>query len=333
MPTTPSPRATDLSLRDAIADLLEAQRYCLRPSTHATYRSHLGAFSAAHPTARVRDLVPPLVRRHLDPLLRDGKRYAARNRAVALRALARHLSTELGIPARGRSVLAGLRLPAVPYGGRAPYRTDEILRMWEVIRAAPRRCRTLWAAVFWLLLGTGLRSGEARGLQREDVEFADLPRGVGHVVVSAENAKSIASARLVPLDPRAERALRAYLADRRRSLDSREPLFVSADGRAFTRDGWNAMHQRIRRAVRDRAGLVYQAHRLRNTWARDMLEAGVPETVIVQLAGWADGEMLRRYVGRLSARELKGYPTTLAKYVPRSVRSFGRVPMGAFGVR
>ncbi len=45
-----------------------------------------------------------------------------------------------------------------------------------------------------------------------------------------------------------------------------------------------------------------------------MLEVGVPERASVHLARWANGEMLRRYVGRLSVPVLKRYPTTLAKY-------------------
>jgi len=317
--TRPRSAASDLSLDSAIAEFLASERYYLRPSTCATYRSHLLAFSAAHREASARDLRPPLVRAHLGALLGAGKRYAARNRAIALRALARYLARELRIPRHGGSSLADLRLPPVPYGGRAPYRTEEVLRMWEIIGATPWRCRSLWSAVFWLLLGTGLRSGEARLLRRADVELSGGgPNAIGQVVVSGENSKSAAGARVVPLDPRADAALVGYLRGRLENGSSgSEPLFLSADGLGFSRDGWNAMHQRVRRAIGDAGGPAYQPHRLRNTWARDMLEAGVPETVIVQLAGWADGDMLRRYVGRLSIRALKGYPTTLAKYATR----------------
>jgi integrase len=186
--------------------------------------------------------------------------------------------------------------------------------MWGIIRGAPTQGRALWSAVFWLLLGTGLRSSEARQLARADVELSDgHPRSIGHVVVRAENAKSAAGIREVPLDPGAELTIRNYLRGREMSARGPEPLFVTTSGAAFTKDGWNAMHQRIRRTIREAGGGRYQPHRLRNTWARDMLEADVPETVILQLAGWADGEMLRRYVGRLSVPALKRYPTTLAK--------------------
>jgi integrase len=309
---------SEATLASAIEEFLETQRYYLRASTYATYRSHLLAFSSRHAEMSVGDLAPAIVRRHLAELLRAGKRYAARNRCIALRAVARYLATDWGIPRSGRSLLSDLAVPAVPGGGRSPYRPAEVMEMWGIIRRAAVPGRALWSAVFWLLLGTGLRSGEARQLARLDVELSDgRPGSIGHVVIRAESAKSAAGVREVPLDPRAERSIRSYLRGRESVRRGSGPLFVSAAGAAFTADGWNAMQQRIRRTIRDAGGPHYQPHRLRNTWARDMLEADVPETVIVQLAGWADGEMLRRYVGRLSVPALKRYPTTLAKYAAR----------------
>lgn len=74
------------------------------------------------------------------------------------------------------------------------------------------------------------------------------------------------------------------------------------------------MHQRMRRTIGEPA---YQPRRLRNTWARDVCGAGVPRIAIVQMAGWADTNMLRRYLGRLSVAALIGYPTTLAQYAAR----------------
>ena len=44
-------QAEQLTLASAIDEFLAAERYYLRPSTIATYRSHLQAFAAAHPGA------------------------------------------------------------------------------------------------------------------------------------------------------------------------------------------------------------------------------------------------------------------------------------------
>jgi len=326
-------RRTDLgslSVASAIAEFLAAERYYLRPSTLATYRSHLGAFAAAHPAATVGDLRAAVVRTHVNGLLRSGKRYAARNRCIALRALSRYLATELGLPRSGRPTLHDLRIPAIPRIGRAPYRLVEVLAMWDGIRQSPPRSRNLWAAVFWLLLGTGIRSSEARALLRRDVELSDgRPSSIGHLTVSGSHGKSAAAARDVPLDPRAEGAIRSYLLGRRCAWGDRdaEPLFVTEDGVAFSANGWSGMQQRMRRVIASTGGTPYQPHRLRNTWARDVFEAGVPEIAIVQMAGWADGNMLRRYVGRLSVPILQRYPTTLAKYAARSSRRLHNRPL------
>ena len=57
----------------------------------------------------------------------------------------------------------------------------------------------------------------------------------------------------------------------------------------------------------------YKQPRNRNTWTRDALELGVPETAIVQMGGWGSADMLRRYHGKLSTTELQRYPTTSRK--------------------
>jgi hypothetical protein len=84
------------------------------------------------------------------------------------------------------------------------------------------------------------------------------------------------------------------------------------------------MHQRLRKKLAERGIKGYKQHRNRNTWARDALEAGVPETAIVQMGGWGSVDMLRRYHGKLTTSELKRYPTTLAKYAGTRNNSFGR---------
>lgn len=227
-----------LSLASAIAEFLAAERYYLRPSTIATYRSHLDAFAAAHDGATVRDLRVTVVRAHVNQLLRSGKRYAARNRCIALRALSRYLATELGLPARDRPVLEGVRIPPVPRLGRAPYQLAEVLALWDGIRRSPLRSRALWSAVFWLLLGTGIRSSEARALLRRDVQLSGS--FIRHVTVSGADGKSAAATREVPLDPPAEGAIRGYLLGRRFAWGDRdgEPLFLTEDGVGFSADGW-----------------------------------------------------------------------------------------------
>jgi len=50
---------------------------------------------------------------------------------------------------------------------------------------------------------------------RRDEQLSGGPSSIGHVTVSGTHGKSAAAARQVPLDPRAEGAIRGYLLGQR----------------------------------------------------------------------------------------------------------------------
>jgi integrase len=97
-----------------------------------------------------------------------------------------------------------------------------------------------------------------------------------------------------------------------------EPLFLTDDGRAFTREGWAGMAQRLRRRLAEE-GIAFKQHRLRSTCARRLHEAGYPDSAIMEILGWSSMPMLRRYLGKIPVAQLKRYPTTLERVFGRAV--------------
>ena len=126
--------------------------------------------------------------------------------------------------------------------------------------------------MFLLMLRCGLRISEVAGLQ-----FADLyldeprPRLVAHGKGSRE--------RSVYVSPQAERALRAYLAERPPAPSDHVFLSYLGDGLSTT-----AIHKRLMH-YRERAGVSLTAHRLRHTFANDLLSADTPVASIQKLLG------------------------------------------------
>lgn len=95
---------------------------------------------------------------HLEGLLRAGKRYAARNRAISLRALARHLAIDCGILRPGRCPRGSCANPgAAAQGGRSSGGANAWLRnAWPKVTAPTRsRCRR----VLWSRCPRATRSG------------------------------------------------------------------------------------------------------------------------------------------------------------------------------
>ena len=83
-----------------------------------------------------------------------------------------------------------------------------------------------------------------------------------------------------------------------------EPLFLTDDGRSFSREGCGAMAQRIRRRLAVE-GIAYKQHRLRSTCARRLHEAGYSDSAIMEILGWSSMAMLRRYLGKIPLAQLK----------------------------
>ena len=138
-------------------------------------------------------------------------------------------------------------------------------------------------AMFLLMLRCGLRISEVASLRMSDLYLDETrPRIVAH----GKGGKD----RSVYLSHRAELALRAYLALRPRVAS--DALFLSYQGRGMST---TAIHKRLMR-YRAEAGVDLTAHRLRHTFASDLVEADVSVLVIRKLLGHAWLESTQNYV-------------------------------------
>jgi len=127
-------------------------------------------------------------------------------------------------------------------------------------------------AMFMLMLRCGLRISEVACLQLGDLYLDErYPRLVAH----GKGARQ----RSVYLSPQAEYALRAYLAERP-SVAS-DFVFLSYRNKGLST---TAIHRRLMRC-RERAGVTLTAHRLRHSFATDLVNADAAVTSIQKLLG------------------------------------------------
>jgi integrase/recombinase XerD len=164
-----------------------------------------------------------------------------------------------------------------------PVQEDALWAFFTAIEAEPTLC-VRDRAMFLLMLRCGLRIGEVAALRLSDLYLDELsPRLLVHGKGSRE--------RVVYLSRQAERALRLHLAERPASVAS-EAVFLSYQGKGMST---TAIHKRLMR-YRQRANVHLTAHRLRHSFANDLLSAGAPVTSIQQLLGHRWLETTQIYV-------------------------------------
>jgi site-specific recombinase XerD len=158
-----------------------------------------------------------------------------------------------------------------------PVQKEELRRFFAVIQDARDR------AMFTLMLRCGLRISEVASLRLADL-YLDEPQP--RLLVRGKGSKE----RSAYLSQQAEQTLRAHLAAR--PLAASDFVFLSylGDGMSTT-----AIHKRLMR-YRAQAGVDITAHRLRHTFADDLLSADVPVTSIQKLLGHAWLETTQTYI-------------------------------------
>jgi len=158
-----------------------------------------------------------------------------------------------------------------------PVKEDDLRLFFSVVECARDK------AMFILMLRCGLRIGEVANLMLSDL-FLDepVPRLVAHGKGSRE--------RSVYLSPQSEYALRRYLAERPPARSDFVFLSYQLDGLSTT-----AIHKRLMR-YRQQAEVYLTCHRLRHSFANDLLSVGTPVTSIQQLLGHRWLETTQIYV-------------------------------------
>lgn len=143
--------------------------------------------------------------------------------------------------------------------------------------------RTRDRAMFLLMLRCGLRIQEVAQLRLTDLYLREThPR----LLVRGKCGRE----RTVYLSPQAECALRAYLLER--PAVPGDFVFLSYQLRGMST---TAIHKRLMR-YREQAEVHLTAHRLRHSFANDLLSAGAPVTSIQQLLGHRWLETTQIYV-------------------------------------
>lgn len=158
-----------------------------------------------------------------------------------------------------------------------PLQADVLQKFFAVIANTRDR------AMFVLMLRCGLRIAEVANLKLVDLYLdEDRPRLVAHGKGSKE--------RSAYLSPQAERTLRAYLSQRLHTTCDFVFLSYQHDGLSTT-----AIHKRLM-LYRAQAGVILTAHRLRHTFANDLISVDVPVTTIQKLLGHSWLETTQIYV-------------------------------------
>jgi site-specific recombinase XerD len=138
-------------------------------------------------------------------------------------------------------------------------------------------------AMFLLMLRCGLRIGEVAGLRLADLY---LDESYPRLVVRGKSARE----RSVYLSPQAERALQAYLAER--PCAACDLVFLSYQNKGLST---TSIHNRLLK-YREMAGIQITAHRLRHSFATDLVNANAAVTSIQKLMGHRWLETTQIYV-------------------------------------
>ena len=140
--------------------------------------------------------------------------------------------------------------------------------------------------LFALLLGTGVRIGEALGLRHEDLVIAE--RQI-QVVPRRNDNRARAKAgrsRTIPASPELMRLYADYLNAEYGSLDS-DYVFVNLFGRPHGRPlAYPAVHDLVGR-LRRRTGVMFGPHMFRHTYATWLLRRGAGMETVKELLGHA----------------------------------------------
>lgn len=158
-----------------------------------------------------------------------------------------------------------------------PVQEEDLRQFFAVIASVRDR------AMFTLMLRCGLRISEVSNLLLADLYLdEDFPRLVTRGKGSRERA--------VYLSPQAGRALRDWLAER--PAAACDHVFLSYLERRISS---TSIHRRLVR-YRQKSAIAITAHRLRHSFANDLLNADVPITSIQKLMGHRWIESTQTYV-------------------------------------
>lgn len=178
--------------------------------------------------------------------------------------------------------LAGMEDEASEHDRDFSLTQDQVASIMRVSRPLLR-----WFLV--ILNETGMRRGEVLSM-----EWTEVDLDTGYMVVLASKAKS-GKKREVPLSVNARAVLEMMPRDEMNPYVFANPHGPTGPVNESTLDDW---WQQAREAsgVTGPKGQPVWLHSLRHTFATDMATAGMDLEVLMQMCGWSDLKMARRYI-------------------------------------
>lgn len=188
-----------------------------------------------------------------------------------------------------------LEMPKTPQTLIEPLTDEEIEKIMSAINPATGIGARQYAIIM-LLLDSGLRVNEAATAQIDDLDL-DLRQ----LRVTGKGRKD----RIVAFGRRCAQALMRYMhLHRKPENDGVRALFLSLDGLPLTRDGFEQIIKRIRRA----SGVKrLHAHLFRHTFAARYLLGGGDVFHLQKLLGHESLDMTRRYVELTKTQAIEGF--------------------------
>ncbi len=288
--------------RDAFLEFLELNRNVSRNTLRA-YRSDLeqfATFAAARlgRNPRPAEIDHRMIRAFLAALYEKGlSRATSARRLAAIRSFTRYLRREGAVD---RNAGALVDSPAVERRMPAHLARDEM----ETLLAAPDDATPLGRrdrAILELFYASGLRLSELASLDVEDVNL-----GSRMVRVLGKGGKE----RIVPCTRPAAAAIRAWLPDRLRLIESApastvrlrrsrarhrpdDPLFVNRHGGRLSARSIDRLVRKYAKQAATRLGI--SPHALRHSFATHLLDAGADLRSIQELLGHSRISTTQRY--------------------------------------
>lgn len=252
----------------------------------------------------------------------DGVRsrgvHTARNGAMALKSMATWIakSRHVVIPGGG-SLLAGLECPRVPKGTRRAFSDKEMDAVRQALEFRKNKDRARARAAVLLMAESGLRRNEARQLIRGDLLIKpDLSATLRVRAVTSKGQKE----RTVRVGGDAVQAVMAYIDSQQRPdysgpKSQSEPMFLTEQGREFTKNGWGTWLDRIWDDIEKLSGIKASSHWLRHKWASDyarfMHLSGNNVYDLKREGGWSDLNIPLHYAHDRPQEELDAMPTPI----------------------
>jgi integrase/recombinase XerD len=242
-------------------------------NTAKTYRQTLSSFAdwLAAAGGDIGDLTRHDVQSYVKHLQAAGKNAATIGRVFACLSV---FSRFLGRP----GAVENVRIPEQRKKRNIAPQSLERNERNRLLREVERDGNLRDIAITYLLLLTGLRVSELCALDRSDVVIGERS---GKVTV--RDGKG-GIARTVPLSAEARLYLTKYLATR---TDSKKALFLSN-----FKDSERIAARTIQHMLK-KYGV--HPHKLRHTFCRELVSAGVDIATVAELAGHADINVTRRY--------------------------------------